>query len=69
MNNNPDNQPHHIDNPNRSPWIQGYVDALNNTINIQAYETDKDYEDGYETAAQAELQYIQQFLKGEDDGF
>lgn len=66
MNNN---QPHHIDNPNKSPWIQGYVDALNNTINIQAYETDKDYEDGYETAAQAELQYIQQFLKGEDDGF
>ena len=56
-------------NPNKSPWIQGYVDALNNTINIHAYETDKDYEDGYETAAQAELQYIQQFLKGEDDGF
>lgn len=69
MNNNPDNQPHHIDNPTKSPWIQGYVDALNNTINIQAYETDKDYEDGYETAAQAELEYIEQFLKGEDHGF
>jgi hypothetical protein len=53
----------------RTEWMQGYIDALNNTINIQAYETDKDYEDGYETAAVAEFKYIEQFIKGEGNDF
>jgi hypothetical protein len=65
-----------MDNPQQvnltvkhSPWIQGYIDALNNTINIQAYETDKDYEDGYETAAVAEFKYTEQFIRGESNDF
>jgi hypothetical protein len=58
-----------MDNPNKSPWVQGYIDALNNTINIHAYETDKDYEDGYETAAAAEIKYVEQFMKGESNDF
>ena len=53
----------------RTEWMQGYIDALNNTINIHAYETDKDYEDGYETAAAAEIKYTEQFIKGEGNDF
>lgn len=58
-----------MDNPNKSPWIQGYIDALNDTINLQAANESQDYRDGYETAAAAEVKYIEQFMRGEDDGF
>jgi len=58
-----------MDNPTKSPWVQGYIDSLNGTINLQAYETDKDYEDGYETAAVAEIKYIEQFIRGESNDF
>jgi hypothetical protein len=52
-----------------SPWIQGYIDALNDTINLQAANQSEEYRDGYETAAAAEVKYIEQFMKGESDEF
>jgi len=58
-----------MDNPNKSPWIQGYIDCLNDTINLQAAEKSPDYRDGYETAAAAEIKYIEQFMKGESNDF
>jgi hypothetical protein len=58
-----------MDNPTKSPWVQGYIDALNNTINTQAYDQSEDYKDGYETAAVAEIKYIEQFIRGESNDF
>jgi hypothetical protein len=52
-----------------SPWMQGYIDALNDTINLQAANESQDYRDGYETAAVAEIKYIEQFMKGDGNGF
>ena len=52
----------------RTEWMQGYIDALNGTINLQAFEKSKDYEDGYESAFDGELYYRQQ-AQGESNDF
>ena len=53
----------------RTEWMQGYIDALNDTINLQAASQSEEYRDGYETAAAAEVKYIEQFMKGESNDF
>lgn len=41
----------------RTEWMQGYVDALNQKLNLSAYEQSQGYQDGYSTALQAEIEY------------
>jgi hypothetical protein len=51
----------------RTEWMQGYVDSLNDKINLQAYEQSKDYEDGWESATVAQFNYLKQHMQGEFD--
>jgi hypothetical protein len=52
----------------RTEWMQGYVDWLNDRINVHAYEESKEYKDGFTTAAKAERDFTRQ-QQGERNEF